>query len=800
MSLNTFGHLFRVTTWGESHGPALGATVDGCPPGVPVTAEAIQHWLDRRKPGQSRFTTQRREADEVEILSGVFEGISTGTPIQLMIRNTDQRSKDYSEIARKFRPGHADITYWTKYGIRDYRGGGRSSARETAARVAASGIARAALAELCPGLTVRGALVQMGPHRIDRAAWAWDRDLFLRFVDMRQPRPKNTRLFSLSTPEINEINGLSDMSETGTSERLSGGDMLIRALQDEGVEYIFGYPGGAALHIYDAIFRQQAVEHVLVRHEQAATHMADGYARATGRAGVVLVTSGPGATNAITGIATAYMDSIPMVVISGQVPSNQIGTDAFQETDMVGVSRPVVKHSFMVRNAEEIPQIVKKAFHIAVTGRPGPVVIDVPKDVTDPNQEFDYAYPDSVRMRSYSPGYKGNNRQIRKAVKLLLEAKRPVIYSGGGVIQGNASDALTNIARIVRAPVTNTLMGLGAFPGDDEQFLGMLGMHGTYEANMAMHHADLIFAVGARFDDRVTNDPGKFCPEATFVHIDVDPASISKIIPADVPIVGHVESVLEEVGRLITDQLAERPELLDNAAAAQWHGQIAQWRNEHGLNHAMQGAGDAMILPQQAVQELYRATQGDAFVSSDVGQHQMFAAQYYRFNKPRRWINSGGLGTMGFGLPAAMGVQFAFPEAVVACVTGEGSFMMNMQELSTCLQYGLPIKIINLNNQALGMVKQWQDMQYGGRHSSSTYSESLPDFQKLAETFGHVGIKVTRYDELRDAMEEVFSERLRSRLVLLDVWVDPNEHVYPMAIKGGAMSDMVLGKGVTSTS
>jgi acetolactate synthase-1/2/3 large subunit len=578
------------------------------------------------------------------------------------------------------------------------------------------------------------------------------------------------------------------------TEVLSGGDMLIRALQDAGVEYVFGYPGGAALHIYDAIFRQQKVEHILVRHEQAATHMADGYARSTGKPGVVLVTSGPGATNAITGIATAFMDSVPMVVISGQVPSSLIGTDAFQETDMVGVSRPVVKHSFIVRSAEEIPTIVRKAFHIATTGRPGPVVIDVPKDTTDPAVTAPYVYPESVSLRSYNPATKGNGRQIRKAASVLLAARRPVIYSGGGVILGDAAAQLTRLSRTLGFPVTNTLMGLGAFPGNDEQFLGMLGMHGTYEANMAMHHADVILAVGARFDDRVTNDPAKFCPDATIIHIDIDPASISKIIPADVPIVGDVALVLDELEAQVAAERSRQPELPDREALATWWEQIRGWRKEHGLNHTMRPEPGQPILPQQAIQALYRVTDGEAFVTSDVGQHQMFAAQYYKFPAPRRWINSGGLGTMGFGLPAAMGVQFAHPDAVVACVTGEGSFMMNMQELSTCLQYGLPIKIINLNNQALGMVKQWQDMQYGGRHSSSTYSDSLPDFKTLVEAFGHVGMKVERGEELEPALQEAFSDRYRRRLVFVDIWVDRNEHVYPMAVRGGAMKDMILAR------
>jgi len=584
------------------------------------------------------------------------------------------------------------------------------------------------------------------------------------------------------------------------TEMLSGGDMLIRALQDEGVEYIFGYPGGAALHIYDAIFRQQRVEHILVRHEQAATHMADGYARSTGKPGVVLVTSGPGATNAITGIATAYMDSIPLIVISGQVPTDLIGTDAFQETDMVGISRPVVKHSFMVKSAAEIPMVVKKAFYIATSGRPGPVVIDVPKDTTDPSAAAPYVYPKSVALRSYNPATRGHAGQIKRAVDALLKAKRPVVYAGGGVIQGEGSALLTQIARRLDFPVTNTLMGLGAFPANDRQFLGMLGMHGTYEANNAMHAADLIFAVGARFDDRVTNNPAKFCPGATIVHVDVDPASISKIIAAHVPIVGPVKSVLEDLDAQLETARAKHPELPDKAALARWWSQIDRWRAAHGLDHEMLKKATPLdiVLPQHAVQALYAATGGDAYVTSDVGQHQMFAAQYYRFDAPRRWINSGGLGTMGFGLPAAMGVQFAHPNATVVCVTGEGSFMMNMQELSTCLQYALPIKIVNLNNAALGMVKQWQDMQYGGRHSHSTYRDALPDFVKLVESFGHVAMRVSRVADLVPAMREAFSEKLKKRLVFLDVEVDPDEHVYPMSIKGGALKDMYLAKGETS--
>jgi acetolactate synthase-1/2/3 large subunit len=569
-------------------------------------------------------------------------------------------------------------------------------------------------------------------------------------------------------------------------ELLSGGEMLIRALHDEGVELLFGYPGGAALHIYDAIFNQDKVDHILVRHEQAATHAADGYARATGRPGVVLVTSGPGATNAITGIATAFMDSIPMVVISGQVDSSLIGTDGFQETDMVGVSRPVVKHSFMVQRAEEIPEVVKKAFYIATTGRPGPVVIDVPKDVTDPARKVKYQYPDSVKMRSYSVPSKGHTGQIKKAVEILLAAKRPIIYAGGGVVQGEGSALLTELAKMLGYPVTNTLMGLGAYPGTDKQFLGMLGMHGTYEANMAMHFSDVVLGIGARFDDRVTNNVKKFCPGAKILHVDIDPASISKTITADVPIVGSVSSVLEEMIELIKQSDSQ----VDSKSLDMWWQQIEGWREKQCLK--VESAADDSIKPQQVVQAVYKATGGNAFVSSDVGQHQMFAAQHYPFDKPRRWINSGGLGTMGFGFPAAVGVQLAYPDAVSVCITGEGSIQMCIQELATCMQYALPIKIVCLNNQALGMVKQWQDMQYGGRHSHSTYSESLPDFVKLMEAYGHVGVRINKLSELDEKMAEAFA--IKDKLVFIDVSVDATEHVYPMAIKGGSMKDMYLSK------
>ena len=576
-------------------------------------------------------------------------------------------------------------------------------------------------------------------------------------------------------------------------ELLSGGEMIARALEDEGVEYIFGYPGGAVLHIYDALFKDCKVPHVLVRHEQAATHAADGYARATGKPGVVLVTSGPGATNAVTGIATAYMDSIPMVVLSGQVQSHLIGEDAFQETDMVGISRPIVKHSFMVKRAEDIPMIMKKAFYIAATGRPGPVVIDIPKDVTRPDEVFEYQYPASVKMRSYSPAQRGHTGQIKKAAKLLLAAKRPVIYAGGGVVQGEGSELLRRLARELNYPVTNTLMGLGAYPATDRQFLGMLGMHGFYEANMAMHHSDVILAVGARFDDRVTNTVGKFCPGAKIVHIDVDPASISKTVAADIPIVGPVQSVLEEMLAQL-QQLRERDsELPDQGALERWWRQIDEWREHHGLWTGQRYHPGDYIMPQQVIESLYRVTRGDAYVTSDVGQHQMFAAQYYRFDEPRRWINSGGLGTMGFGLPAAMGVKLAFPDKDVACVTGEGSIQMNIQELSTCTQYNTPVKIINLRNNYLGMVKQWQDMQYEGRYAMSTYEDSLPDFVKLVEAYGHVGMQVRKLEELDATMERAFA--MKDKLVFLDIFVDPMEHVYPMHVApNGSMKDMWLSK------
>ena len=572
-------------------------------------------------------------------------------------------------------------------------------------------------------------------------------------------------------------------------ELLSGGEMLMRALKEEGVKLIFGYPGGAVLHIYDALYRQDAVEHILVRHEQAAVHAADGFARSTGDVGVALVTSGPGATNAITGIATAYMDSIPLVVISGNVPSHLIGSDAFQETDMIGCSRPIVKHSFLVRSIDEIPKVMKKAFHIARSGRPGPVVVDVPKDMTAPSEKRIFDYPETVQLRSYTPAQKGHAGQVRKALDLLLGAKRPVIYAGGGVILGNASDELTALAKRLGHPVTNTLMGLGSFPGSDDQFIGMLGMHGFYEANQAMHQADVIFAVGARFDDRVTNDPKKFCPNARIIHVDIDPASIQKTVSRiEVPLVGPVKTVLKDMSELLV-QLDEKPNL---EALENWWKTINGWREKQGLWTGDRFVRGKKIMPQDVISTLYEVTHGEAFVCSDVGQHQMFAAQYYKFNKPRRWINSGGLGTMGFGLPSAMGVQLAHPDHAVAVVTGEGSIQMCIEELSTCTQYNMPLKIINLNNGALGMVKQWQDMQYGGRYAASTYQDSLPDFVKLAEAYGHVGMKVTDPSELKSKMEECFS--MKDRLVFMDIDIDPDEHVYPMHIATGSMKDMILSK------
>ena len=574
--------------------------------------------------------------------------------------------------------------------------------------------------------------------------------------------------------------------------KLAGNDMLIQSLINEGVEYIFGYPGGAALHIYDSIFKQSEMQHILVRHEQGATHAADGYARATGKPGVVMVTSGPGATNAITGIATAFMDSIPMVVISGQVQSHLIGTDAFQETDMIGISRPIVKHSFTVDHQSNIPQIVKEAFHIATSGRQGPVVIDIPKDLTNPDDLFDYEYPEEVNIRSYNPPVKPEATQIERVVDAIFNSKKPVIYAGGGTISSNASKELIELNSYINVPVTNTLMGLGVYPATDDKFLGMLGMHGTYQANMAMHNADLILAIGARFDDRITNTPEKFAPKAQIVHFDVDHSSVSKIIEADIAVFGQVKDSLQAINELIKDRLSE----LDTTKFDKWHAQISKWKSEHGLNHNLynDNSDENPILPQAAVQHIYQESKGKAFVTSDVGQHQMFAAQYYHFDEPRKWINSGGLGTMGFGLPSAMGVKLAYPDEEVICITGEGSIQMCIQELSTCSQYKLPIKIFNINNLALGMVKQWQDMNYDGRHSSISYEDSLPDFKELVESYGHVGIKITKNSDLKKGIEEAFS--IKDKLVFVDIYVDPNEHVYPMLVApNGSLKDMWLAKG-----
>jgi acetolactate synthase-1/2/3 large subunit len=561
---------------------------------------------------------------------------------------------------------------------------------------------------------------------------------------------------------------------------LSGAEIVVQALKDEGVEYVFGYPGGAVLHIYDAIFQQDAVKHILVRHEQAATHAADGYARATGRPGVALVTSGPGATNAVTGIATAFMDSIPMVVLTGQVPKPFIGSDAFQEVDTVGITRPCVKHNFLVESLDTLAETIKKAFYIASTGRPGPVVVDIPKDLTDPNTRIEYSYPESISMRSYNPVTKGHLGQIKKAVDLIMTAERPVIYSGGGVIQDNASEELTELTRSLNLPITNTLMGLGAYPASDRQFIGMLGMHGTYEANMAMHATDVLIAIGARFDDRVTGHIEKFCPDARIIHIDIDPASISKNVRVDVPIVGSVKSVLKDMLRVFNER-TDKPRDITG-----WWQQIDKWR---AMNCLQYDRSSDKIKPQYAVETLHKVTAGDAFITSDVGQHQMFAAQFYPFDKPRRWINSGGLGTMGFGLPAAMGVKMAFPDAQVACVTGEASIQMCIQELATCKQYNLPVKIILLNNGYMGMVRQWQEFFYDGRYSHS-YVDALPDFVKLAESFGHVGMQVSKPGDLEGAMQEAFG--MKDRLVFMDVIIDPTENVYPMIQAGKGHHEMQL--------
>lgn len=572
------------------------------------------------------------------------------------------------------------------------------------------------------------------------------------------------------------------MNEERTRVELSGGQILVECLKAEGVESVFGYPGGAVLHIYDALFQQEQVKHVLVRHEQGAVHMADGYARATGKPGVVLVTSGPGATNAVTGIATAHMDSIPLVVITGQVPTSLIGNDAFQEVDNVGITRPCVKHNFLVKDVRDLALVMKKAFYIATTGRPGPVVVDIPKDVTDPKIKVPFEYPATVAMRSYHPTVKGHSGQIRKAVDMIVNAERPMVYTGGGVVLGNAAEQLTRFTRLLGYPITNTLMGLGAYPASDKQFLGMLGMHGTYEANMAVHHCDVLIAIGARFDDRVTGNLAKFCPTAKIVHIDIDPASISKNVVVDVPIVGAVKSVLEEMIPMIESVGgAKQPEAL-----AAWWAQIEQWRGLRCLDFKTNGD---IIKPQFVVQKMWEITGGNAYVTSDVGQHQMWAAQYYRFDKPNRWINSGGLGTMGFGLPAALGVKFAYPEEEVVCVTGEGSIQMCIQELSTALQYHLPVKVVSLNNRYLGMVRQWQEFFYSGRYAMS-YMEALPDFVKLAESYGHVGMRIEKASDVEGALREAFA--LKDRLVFMDFQTDPTENVYPMVPAGAGLNEMIL--------
>jgi len=564
---------------------------------------------------------------------------------------------------------------------------------------------------------------------------------------------------------------------------LTGAEIVVRCLAEEGVEFVFGYPGGAVLNIYDEIYKQSKFKHVLVRHEQAAVHAADGYARASGRVGVALVTSGPGATNAVTGIATAYMDSIPMVVISGQVPTPAIGMDAFQEVDMVGITRPCVKHNFLVKDVKDLAETMKKAFYIASTGRPGPVVVDIPKDVTQFKGEFEY--PKSVKMRSYNPTTKGHPGQIKRAVQMLLEAKRPMIYTGGGAVQSDAAAELTQLTRLLGFPITNTLMGLGGYPATDPQFLGMLGMHGTYEANMAMQHSDVLVAIGARFDDRVIGNPAHFEQgDRKIIHIDIDPASIAKRVKVDVPIVGNVRDVLKEMIKLIQAS-KERPE---QAALKTWWTQIELWRSQNSPSY---NRDSALIKPQYVIEKMYEITQGDAIVCSDVGQHQMWAAQFYKFDKPRRWINSGGLGTMGFGLPSAMGAQLAHPNATVACVTGEGSIQMNIQELSTCKQFNMPIKIVLLNNRVLGMVRQWQEFFYGERYSQS-YMEALPDFIKLAEAYGHIGMTIEKPGDVEGVLKEAFSPALKERLVFMNFITDQAENVYPMIPAGKGLNEMIL--------
>ncbi|WP_269475902.1 acetolactate synthase 3 catalytic subunit [Denitratisoma oestradiolicum] len=565
---------------------------------------------------------------------------------------------------------------------------------------------------------------------------------------------------------------------------LTGAEIVIRCLQEEKVEHLFGYPGGSVLFIYDELFKQDKVKHILVRHEQAAVHAADAYSRSSDKIGVALVTSGPGVTNAVTGIATAHMDSVPLVVITGQVPTAYIGQDAFQECDTVGITRPCVKHNFLVKDVRELAATIKKAFFLAKTGRPGPVLVDIPKDVTA--QKCEFHYPKSVEIRSYNPVFKGHTGQIKKAVQLLLEAKRPMIYTGGGVILSDAADKLIKLARMLNFPITQTLMGLGGYPATDRQHLGMLGMHGTYEANMAMQHCDVLLAVGARFDDRVIGNPSHFGEVSRkIIHVDIDPSSISKRVKVDVPIVGNVPDVLEELIALLAAG-AGKP----NAKfLAEWWKQIEEWRGRDCLKFTQ---GDDVIMPQFVVQKLYEVTGGDAFVTSDVGQHQMFAAQFYKFDKPRRWINSGGLGTMGVGLPYAMGVHFANPDATVACVTGEASIQMCIQELSTCKQFRLPIKIVNLNNRYLGMVRQWQEMFHGNRYAES-YLDSLPDFVKVAEAYGHVGMRIDKPADVEPALREAFIKH-KNDLVFMDFITDQTANVFPMVAAGKGLSEMILAE------
>jgi acetolactate synthase-1/2/3 large subunit len=580
-----------------------------------------------------------------------------------------------------------------------------------------------------------------------------------------------------------EVKRATSAQPQNPSQEPNGSEILVRCLQAEGVKYLWGYPGGAVLYIYDALYKQDTIEHVLVRHEQAAVHAADGYARATGEVGVALVTSGPGVTNAVTGIATAYMDSIPMVIITGQVPTPAIGLDAFQECDTVGITRPIVKHNFLVKDVRDLALTLKKAFHIARTGRPGPVVVDIPKDVSLKTTPFHY--PDHVEMRSYNPVRKGHGGQIRKAVQLLLQAKRPYIYTGGGVILGNASAELRELVNLLGYPCTNTLMGLGAIAASDPKFLGMLGMHGTYEANMTMQHCDVLLAVGARFDDRVIGNPKHFASvERKIVHIDIDPSSISKRVKVDIPIVGDVKDVLQE----LIAHLKESTTKPDKDAINAWWSQINEWRKKECLAYRK---SEEVIKPQHVIETLWKLTRGrDTYITSDVGQHQMWAAQYFGFSEPRRWINSGGLGTMGVGLPYAMGIKLAKPDADVFCITGEGSIQMCIQELSTCQQYKTPVKIISLNNRYLGMVRQWQELDYGGRYSHS-YMDALPDFVKLAEAYGHVGIKIEKPSEVEPALKELI--RLKDRTVFLDVRTDPTENVWPMVQAGKGISEMLLG-------